>query len=94
MRAQTNAPNQGISDLVAVLRLKEGDQIAHALVSEQESSLLWTYIIRNVEPEPTTFAEALASKHHDVYMISMNSDFEGLLTARIFSIVYPPPISI
>lgn len=65
-RARTRVFYQGLSGSVAVLGPKEGGRIVHALVSEQERSLMPACLIRDVGPEPTTFAGGLASQHSDV----------------------------
>ena len=95
-RAQTRALNQQhATGLLATLGPVSGNHILRVLIAEQRTLKKPNEVAadpaKGAQPEPTTFAEARASVHAELWEGAMNSEFEGLLAAGTFSLVGSVP---
>ena len=85
-RAQTRALNQeAAAGLISAIRPCEGGRVFQALLAAKESgrekAKLPDCLIKEAEPEPTSYSAARSSKHSDVWTEAMSSGFEGLEAA-------------
>ena len=97
-RAQTRALNrEAAAGLISAIGPCEGGRVFQALLAaneaECEKTKLPDCLVKEAEPEPTSYTAARTSKHSDVWMDAMRSEFDGLEAAGTFVEVSELPAS-
>ena len=88
-RVQTRALNrEAAAELISAIGPCEGGRVFQALLAAtetgREKTKLPDILVKEAEPEPTSYTAARSSKHSDVWMDAMRSEFDGLKAARTF----------
>lgn len=92
-RAQTRPLQQQNTDgLIAMLGPSKRAPVYHALVAEQvqKSSGLPMCTLKEVVPEPTSYAAACKSQYAVIWKKPMESEFAGLVAAEAFVVSEVP----
>ena len=97
-RAQTKAlSRQAAAGLISAIGPCEGGRVFQALLAaneaECEKTKLPDCLVKEAEPEPTSYTAARTSKHSDVLMDAIRSEFDELEAAGTFVEVSELPSS-
>ena len=89
-RAQTRALNrEAAAGLISTIGPCEGSRIFHALLSAQdtggEPTRLPDCLLKEAEPEPTSYSAVRSSIHSSVWTEAMQAEFDGLEAAETFA---------
>ena len=95
-RAQTRALNrEAATGLISTIGPCEGGRIFHALLAAQdtggEPTRLPDCLLKEVEPEPTSYSAARSSIHSGVWVEAMQAEFDGLEAADTFTEISEVP---
>ena len=79
---------EAAAGLISAIGPCEGGRVFQALLAaneaEFEKTKLPDCLVKEAEPEPTSYTTARTSKHSDVWMDAMRSEFNGLEAAGTF----------
>ena len=89
MRSQTRVLNrQAAVELISAIGPCEGGRVFQALLTAtetgREKTKLPDCLVKEAELEPTSYTAARSSKHSDVWMDAMKSEFDSLEAAGTF----------
>ena len=95
-RAQTRALNlEAAAGLISTIGPCEGGRIFHALLAAQdaggEPTRLPDCLLKETEPEPTSYSAARSSIHSGVWTEAMQAEFDGLEAAETFAEISEVP---
>ena len=95
-RAQTRALNrEATAGLISTIGPCEGVRIFHALLTAQdaggEPTRLPDCLLKEAEPEPTSYSAARSSMHSGVWTEAMQAEFDGLEAAETFAEISEVP---
>ena len=88
-RAQTRTLNrEAAAGLISAIGPFEGGRVFQALLAANEAKCektkLPNCLVKEAQPEPTSYTAARMSKHSDVWMDAVISEFDGLEAAGTF----------
>ena len=95
-RAQTRALNQeAAAGLISTIGPCEGGRIFHAILAAQgaggEPTRLPDCLLKEAEPEPTSYSATRSSIHSGVWTEAMQAEFDGLEAAETFADISEVP---